>query len=126
MPSFAGIREILHHCGPLTMRDIAQFYPHLHYRDVAKYIAAMRTCVVTKQLYIQSWTMDGYGRRYPRPVYALGDKRDAPKPKPTTASERAQKYRQKRKPPKAPNSVFTWAAAQAQSSLDASSAALGL
>lgn len=112
-PSFAGIRDILQHCGPLTMRDIAQFYPGLDYHDVAKYIAAMRTCVVTKQLYIQSWTMEGVGRRYPRPVYALGDRRDAPKPKPVTASERAKKYRQSRKLPKHASSVFTWAAAQA-------------
>lgn len=112
-PSFAGIREILHHCGPLTMRDIAQFYPHLHYRDVAKYIAAMRVCVVTKQLYIQSWTMEGVGRRYPRPVYALGDKRDAPKPKPVSDSDRAKKYRQSRKLPNAASSVFAWAASQA-------------
>lgn len=108
-PSFAGIRDIVRHCGPLTMREIAQFYPDLHYRDVAKYIAAMRTCVVTKQLYIQSWTMDGIGRRYPRPVYALGDRRDAPKPRPVSASERAQKYRQRFKVPKVANSVFAWA-----------------
>lgn len=108
-PSFAGIRDILRHCGPLTMREIAEFYPGLDYHDVAKYISAMRTCVVTKQLYIQSWTMEGVGRRYPRPVYALGDKRDATKPKPVSDSERAQKYRQSRKLPKAANSVFTWA-----------------
>lgn len=108
-PTFAGIRDILRHCGPLTMRDIAQFYPGVDYHDVAKYIAAMRTCVVTKQLYIQSWTMEGYGRRYPRPVYALGDKPDARKPKPVSASERAKQYRQRRKVPQAANSVFTWA-----------------
>lgn len=108
-PSFAAIRDILRHCGPLTMRDIAAFYPHLHYRDVSKYLAAMRGCVVTKQLYIQSWTMEGYGRHYPRPVYALGDKRDAPKPKPISDSDRAKKYRQSRKLPKAASSVFAWA-----------------
>lgn len=108
-PSFAGIRDILRQCGPLTMREIAQFYPGLDYHDVAKYIAAMRTCVVTKQLYIQSWTMDGVGRCYPRPVYALGSRRDAAKPKPVSASERAKKYRLSRKLPKAANSVFAWA-----------------
>ena len=91
------------------MREIAQFYPDMHYRDVAKYISAMRVCVVTKQLYIQRWTMDGVGRRYPRPVYALGDKRDAPKPRPMSDSDRAKQYRQSRKLPKAANSVFTWA-----------------
>ena len=112
-PSFASIRDILQHCGPLTMRDIAQFYPGLDYHDVAKYIAAMRTCVVNKQLYILRWEMEGVGRRYPRPVYALGDKRDAAKPRPVSASERAKAYRQRKRLPKPANSVFTWAAAQA-------------
>lgn len=108
-PSFAAIRDILQHCGPLTMRDIAQFYPSLDYHDVAKYIAAMRRCVVNKQLYIQSWTMEGVGRRYPRPVYALGNKPDARKPRPVSASERAKQYRMRKRIPKPANSVFTWA-----------------
>lgn len=122
-PSFANIRDVLHICGPLTMREVAQFFPDVHYRQVSSFLTAMRLTVVTKQVYIQSWTMEGIGRRYPRPVYALGNKPDARKPKPVSASERARKYRSRMKPPPAvPNSVW----ALAQPSLAASSAAPGL
>lgn len=107
-PSTAAILSILEHCGPLTMRDIAEFFPDVNYRLVASFITAMRS-VSVKHLHIQSWTMEGRGRRYPRPIYALGNKRDAPKPKRTTTSERMKKYRQSKKLPKAANSVFNLA-----------------
>lgn len=91
------------------MREIAQFFPDVDYRLVASFLTAMRS-VSVKHVHIQSWTMEGHGRRYPRPVYALGHRRDAPKPKPITASERMKKYRRRFKPPHAANSVFTLAA----------------
>ena len=108
-PSFANIRGVLECCGPLTMREAASFFPDVDYRRISCFLTAMRLTVVHKQVYIQSWTMDGIGRRYPRPVYALGNKPDARKPKHITASERGRKYRARMKPPpSAPNSVFAW------------------
>ena len=46
--------------------------------------------LLPKRAYVYSYTFDGVGeRRYPRAVYALGDKRDNPKPKPDpTATKR--------------------------------------
>ena len=108
-PCFANIRDILHHCGPLTMRDIAAFFPGYPYRVTSSFLAAMRLTVVTKQVYIYSWTREGIGRRYPRPVYALGNKPDAGKPKPIAHSKRAKEYRARRAIQKnVANSVFTW------------------
>lgn len=106
-PSFANIRDVLRICGPLTMREIAQFFPDYHYRQVSNFLSAMRITVV-KHIHIQSWTMEGIGRRYPRPVYALGHKPDARKPKPITMAEHCRAYRARKKLPQAANSVFTW------------------
>ena len=108
-PSFANIRDVLHICGPLTMREVAQFFPDVHYRQVSSFLTAMRLTVVTKQIHIQSWTMEGFGRRYPRPVYALGNKPDARKPKRLSQAERCREYRRRMKPPaNVANSVFAW------------------
>lgn len=107
-PTFATIRDILKQCGPLTMREVAEFFPGVDYHRVSTTLSAMRNTVVTKQVYIKSWTMEGVGRRYPRPIYDLGDKRDAPKPKPPTNAERLRQWRLRLKLPQAANSVFTW------------------
>jgi hypothetical protein len=108
-PSFANIRDVLHICGPLTMREVAQFFPDVHYRQVSSFLTAMRLTVVTKQIHIQSWTMEGFGRRYPRPVYALGNKPDARKPPPMNNAERQRRARARLKPPVGVvNSVFAW------------------
>jgi hypothetical protein len=106
--STANIRSVLEISGPMTRREVAQFFPDVHHRVVASFISAMRS-TIAKQIYIQSWTMEGIGRRYPRAVYALGDKRDASKPKPISQAERHREYRRRMKPPKVANSVFTWA-----------------
>ena len=106
-PSFANIRGVLECCGPLTMREVASFFPGVDYRRVSCFLTAMRLTVVHKQVYIQSWTMEGIGRRYPRPVYALGNKPDARKPPPMNNAERQRRARAKLKPPVAvPNSVW--------------------
>jgi hypothetical protein len=107
-PSFANIRSVLEISGPMTMREVAQFFPGADHHKVSSFMSAMRLAVKTKQLYIQSWTMEGIGRKYPRPVYALGNKRDAKKPAPATQAERCREYRRRMKPPQAANSVFSW------------------
>jgi len=57
-----------------------------------------------KRIYIIDWVMDGEaGKKYPRPVYALGDKKDKPKPVPSPA-ENQRRYKQKKA--RRVNSVF--------------------
>jgi len=108
-PSFANVRGVLECCGPLTMREVAQFFPDFDYRKVASVITAMRNTVVTRQIHIHSWTMEGVGRRYPRAIYALGNSLDARKPRPISQAERCRRYRLRMKPPVAVvNSVFAW------------------
>ncbi len=106
-PSFANIRGVLECCGPLTMREVAEFFPGTDYRRVSCFLTAMRLTVVHKQVYIQSWTMEGIGRPYPRAIYALGNKPDARKPPPMNNAERQRRARARLKPPVAvPNSVW--------------------
>lgn len=107
-PTFAAIRDIVGQCGPLTTQEVLEFFPGSDNHIVSSTISAMRKSVVKKQLYIHHWTNEGVGRRYPRPAYALGDKRDAPKPTPITTAERCREYRRRMKPPKVANSVFSW------------------
>lgn len=104
--SAANIRSVLDISGPMTMQELAQFFPGTSSRRMSGWIAALR--LPKKQLHIQSWTMEGMGRRYPRPIYALGNKRDAAKPKPVSQSTRMKEYRQRMKVPNIPNSVFAW------------------
>jgi len=57
-----------------------------------------------KRVYIFGWTHDAEGaRRYPRPIYAIGDKKDKPMPKASPA-ENQRRYKQKKS--KMVNSVF--------------------
>jgi hypothetical protein len=50
-----------------------------------------------RRLYIAEWALDdGPGaRRYPRALYALGDKPNARRPRPETGTETARRYRQR-------------------------------
>lgn len=106
--SFANIRSVLEHCGPMTMREIASFFPDTHYTWVGSVISSMRIRVARKQIYIRSYTREGVGRRYLRAVYALGNRPDAPRPKPVSNAERLRKVRERKAIPQVANSVFTW------------------
>ena len=53
-----------------------------------------------RQVYVQDWAYDtneGTARRYPRAVYALGDKRNANKPNRQSALVGNQRYRDRNK-----------------------------
>ena len=75
--------ELLKDIGPMTAADIA-----LHL-GVSRYLvhaamSRMRDPNVKggKRVYVQRWTHTAdKGRTYPRPVYAIGARPDAPKPK---------------------------------------------
>jgi hypothetical protein len=107
---YSTVREVLQTCGPLTMREVAVYFPDVPYQSVGSVLSSMRRKVAVKQVYIHSWTREGIGRTYLRAVYALGSKKDAPKPPLIPDSERCSKYRQRMKvtKPDAARSVFEW------------------
>ena len=86
--SYSTVREVLQTCGPLTMREVAVYFPDVPYQSVGSVLSAMRRKVAAKQIYIHSWTREGIGRTYLRAVYALGKKKDAPKPPLTFSAPR--------------------------------------
>lgn len=109
--SYANIRSVLGECGPMTMREVATYFPDQPYQNVGSMVCAMRIRVKTKQIYIYSWTRDGIGRKYLRAVYALGNKRDAKKPPVISDQERKKAWREKQRvklPQVAVTSVFNW------------------
>jgi hypothetical protein len=105
-----------------TRKQLETYFPLRSARDVARTINDARRYV--KRLYIAYWEREAPGEKtHWRPVYALGDKPDAPKPPPMSRTEEVDRYRKKvltkkLKPyprtvaPATPNSVFDIAAAQ--------------
>jgi hypothetical protein len=109
--TYENVRSVLSECGPLTMHEVALFFPSVPYCNVGSAISKMRIGVVTKQIYVHSWTREGVGRKYLRAVYALGNKRDARKPPVISDKERCQTWRERKRqakllPNQAPTSVF--------------------
>lgn len=101
------VRELLAQVGPLTAREAAEFFSGPH-RTVSAVLSTMRNGA-QKQVYICAWTRDnGYGKRYLRAVYDLGDKPDARRPRPITNAEVLANRRKRRAIPKVANSVWTW------------------
>lgn len=100
-----GVREVLATVGPLTSREIAEFFPDSRPENVGAVINTMRT-LATKQVHICGWTRDnGHGKTYLRAIYALGDRRDSLKPAPFSNAERCERKRAKARRPKI-NSVW--------------------
>lgn len=109
-----AIRETLAVCGPLTSRELHAFFPGSTQQEVASLTSTMVRKLAKKRVYIHSWVRENdYGRDYLRAVYALGDLPDARKPRRLTNAEKCRRWKAKNAIPKAPNSVFSWAAAQA-------------
>jgi len=101
----AAVRDLLETVGPMTMRDLAEFFPGSTQWNVSAVLSSMRTAA-TKRVYIMEWDRQLVERRvYIRPVYALGDKPDARKPKPMTNAEKLRRSRAKNRIPKV-NSVW--------------------
>ena len=75
---------------------------------------ARNTVKAGKRIYVKSyvWDMEGE-RRYPRAVYALGKKADAPKPAPDVKATKAR-YWARRKAKLTCNSVFNLALTRRQ------------
>ena len=91
----AAIRQLLAEIGPLTSREVAEHLGAKH-RDVAGALCSMRKAV-TQTAYVHSWTLDGTGRTYPRPLWMVGQRKDAPKPAPLSESFRCKRYKDARR-----------------------------
>ena len=76
--------------GPMTAAELCSAVGRTH-KQGAKAVSLLTkpSKQLPKRAYVYSYTFDGIGeRRYPRAVYALGDKRDNPKPKPDPTATR--------------------------------------
>jgi hypothetical protein len=91
--------------GPMTTVEICTAIGTTKKKSGAILGRLMKASVTKpKRVYIFGWTLDGENtRRYPRPIYALGDKKDKPAPIPSKA-ENQRRYKAKRA--KMVNSVF--------------------
>lgn len=101
------IRQVLATVGPLTSRELVEFFPDRNHRDVTSALCRMRDKLMHKRVYIAEWTRDnGYGRTVLRPVFALGDKTCAQRPRTFNNAQRCKRYRDKNRVPKI-NSVWS-------------------
>jgi|TARA_R110000823_G_scaffold302684_1_gene423937 hypothetical protein len=91
--------------GPMTSVEICHNIGTTKQKSGAILGRLMRAGVTKpKRIYICGWTHDAEGaRRYPRAIYALGDKKDKPAPRPSPA-ENQRRYKAKKS--KMVNSVF--------------------
>jgi len=102
--------EALNEFGRISAQEFADW------ADIGRYDAhavlvrmSKRTKAGVKRIHIADWTHGHDGaRRYPRPVYALGDQRDKPKPKPDVAANR-RRYEQGKNKMYRMSSVFNLA-----------------
>lgn len=99
--------------GPMTMQDMIE----LTGKDKETLSPTLRKMLrptikpaMPKRIYICQWVYDQEGqKRYPRPMYALGDLPDVPRPK-ANPKANEKRYRNKLRTIKTTNSVFNLAA----------------
>ncbi len=103
----AAVLEVLASVGPLTSREVSEFFAGSTHQDVSAILSSLRTAA-RRRVHIGAWTRDnGHGKCALRPVYALGDEPDAPRPPKLTNAEVTRRYRARHRVPKV-NSVWTW------------------
>lgn len=101
------IMQILEDQGPSTREEICRALGE-HRMIIGAIVGRMakRTPQSGKRLYISGWTYDCEGqRRYPRAIYAIGDKPNATKPK-SDVKENSRRYRESVRKKFTANSVF--------------------
>ena len=106
------IIALLTEAGPMTTSEMTGFFPGADPRQVARVVSDMRGRI-RKAVYITGYTHTGEpGEKfYPRAIYALGSKVDAPKPGALTPTELTDRWRKKTRAARAkgvPNSVWQW------------------
>jgi hypothetical protein len=102
--------EALQEFGRMTAQEFADW------ADISRYDAHAvlirmnkRTKAGEKRIHIAAWIYEHDGaRRYPRPVFAVGDRRDKPRPKADPAANK-RRYDAKRNKMHRMNSVFNMA-----------------
>jgi hypothetical protein len=104
----AGVLEVLTTVGPLTSREVAEFFQSSSHEDVAAVLSSLRTAA-RKRVYVQAWTRDnGHGKCVLRRIYAAGDQADAKAPPRMPRKEITRRYRERNRLPKVANSIWTW------------------
>lgn len=109
-PNVIKALEALSEFGRMSAQEFADWAEISRY-DAHAVLGRMskRTKAGEKRIYVADWTHGHDGaRRYPRPVYALGDQRDKPKPKADPAANRRRHEQSKHKMYRM-NSVFNLA-----------------
>lgn len=94
--------------GPMTTTELARA-TGLQRDWVSAAIGRMKKPLVTlpRRIHIAAWRRDSEGLRdYLRPVYALGDLPDAPRPKPVSKAESSKRWREATKAQVRGNFVF--------------------
>lgn len=102
--------EMLKEFERITAQEFADWADITRY-DAHAVLSRMnkRTKAGEKRIHIAAWTHEhDSARRYPRPVFALGDKPDKPRPKSSIKEIRAR-YEQNRNSKFRMNSVFNMA-----------------
>lgn len=96
-PNVANVLALLKEHGPMTGAELASFFmPHLK-RNVSRVVSDIRARAGEKKIYIKEWVHKSElsEKFYPRAVYALGNKPDAPKPRRLTGAQVTERYRQR-------------------------------
>jgi hypothetical protein len=93
----AAMLAALEELGPMTGSELCEAIGSTHVesgRMINIITHAGKT--VPKRAYVQGYTYDGEGqRRYPRAIYALGDKPNVPKPKRDVAAN-SRRWRERK------------------------------
>ena len=78
------VLDELQACGPMTAAELNQHLKETKHRIAAATSRLRRAHLNTpKRIHVTTYVFDHEGQRcYPRPVFALGDKPDARRPKP--------------------------------------------
>lgn len=93
--TYEAVRDLLRTVGPMTSTELHEFFPNVPLRHVSAAVNRMRG-LATRQVHISAWVREAEGKRYYlRAVYALGDRRDAPKPRPLDNAERCRRHKAK-------------------------------
>lgn len=103
------ILMVLDEQGPMSRAEIAKALG-MERTAVSAIITRMRmpTKKFPKRIYVMSYVYEADGLRYyPRAVYALGDKKDARKPRPNRLEVR-RRYDERVKMRMTGNSIFNW------------------
>lgn len=100
-----NVRDLLADVGPLTSRELSEFFPDATQWNVSSALSSMRRAR-HKRVYIKEWRRSlEDAREHIRAVYALGSKPDARRPRSITNAEKCQRWKNKQRIPKV-NSVW--------------------